>query len=105
MAVFEGIRAAGQPVSIDSCDLTDKRMYVQVSCPAVQVLAPALLTGYTSPFTGARGADNPVVFAGFAVTNSETGCGACTITPRLVAQVCANGLTITAVILVRTNFI
>jgi cell wall-associated NlpC family hydrolase len=36
-----------------------------------------------------------VVFAGFAVANSETGCGACTITPRLVAQVCANGMTIT----------
>lgn len=95
MAVFEGIRAAGQPVSIDSCDLTDKRMYVRVSCEAVRVLAPALLAGYRSPFTGARGADNPVVFAGFAITNSETGCGAATITPRLVAQVCGNGLTIT----------
>lgn len=95
MAVFDGIRAAGQPVIIDSCDLTGQRMYVRVRCEAVQVLAPALLAGYTSPFTGARGADNPLVFAGFAVVNSETGCGACTITPRLVAQVCANGMTIT----------
>ena len=95
MAVFEGIRAAGQPVMVDSCDLTERRMYVRVRCEAVQVLAPALLAGYTSPFTGAKGADNPVVFAGFAVANSETGCGACTITPRLVAQVCANGMTIT----------
>jgi hypothetical protein len=94
-AVFEGIRPAGQPVAVDSCDLTERRMYVRVSCQAVQVLAPALLSGYVSPFTGAKGADNPVVFAGFAVTNSETGCGACTITPRLVAQVCANGMTIT----------
>jgi hypothetical protein len=95
MAVFDGIRAAGHPVVIDSCDLTERRMYVRVRCEAVQVLAPALLAGYTSPFTGAKGADNPVVFAGFAVANSETGCGACTITPRLVAQVCANGMTIT----------
>jgi hypothetical protein len=95
MAVFDGIRAARQPVVIDSCDLTERRMYVRVRCEAVQVLAPALLSGYTSPFTGARGTDNPVVFAGFAVTNSETGCGAATITPRLVAQVCANGMTIT----------
>jgi hypothetical protein len=95
MAVFDGIRAAGQPVVIDSCDLTGRRMYVRVRCEAVQVFAPALLSGYTSPFTGAKGADNPVVFAGFAVANSETGCGACTITPRLVAQVCANGMTIT----------
>jgi hypothetical protein len=36
-----------------------------------------------------------VVFAGFVVANSETGCGACTVTPRLVAQVCSNGVTIT----------
>jgi hypothetical protein len=94
-AVFAGIRAAGQPVSIDSCDLTGRRMYVRVRCEAVQVLAPALLSGYRSPFTGAAGADNPVVFAGFVVANSETGCGACTVTPRLVAQVCSNGMTIT----------
>jgi hypothetical protein len=95
MAVFDGIRAAGQDVMIDSCDLTERRMYVRVRCEAVQVLAPALLSDYKSPFTGARGADNPVVFAGFVVANSETGCGACTVTPRLVAQVCANGMTIT----------
>ena len=95
MAVFEGIRAAGEPVVIDSCDLTERRMYVRVRCEAVQVMAPALLAGYRSPFTGALGADNPVVFAGFVVSNSETGCGACTVTPRLVAQVCANGMTIT----------
>lgn len=95
MAVFEGIKAAGEPVVIDSCDLTERRMYVRVRCEAVQVMAPALLAGYRSPFTGAAGADNPVVFAGFVVSNSETGCGACTVTPRLVAQVCRNGMTIT----------
>ena len=61
----------------------------------MQVLAPALLAGYRSPFTGASGADNPVVFAGFVLANSETGCGAFSITPRLVAQVCGNGMTIT----------
>ena len=59
------------------------------------MLAPALLAGYRGPFTGASGADNPVVFAGFVITNSETGCGAFTVTPRLVAQVCPNGMTIT----------
>jgi hypothetical protein len=51
-------------------------MYVRVRCEAVQVLAPALLADYRSPFTAAAGADNPVVFAGFVVANSETGCGA-----------------------------
>ena len=36
-----------------------------------------------------------MVFAGFVITNSETGCGAFTLTPRLVVQVCRNGMTIT----------
>jgi hypothetical protein len=70
-------------------------MYVRVVCEQVRVLAPELLAGYRSPFTGASGADNPVVFSGFVITNSETGCGAFTLTPRLVVQVCRNGLTVT----------
>ena len=70
-------------------------MYVRVVCEQVRALAPALLAGYRSPFTGAAGADNPVVFAGFVLTNSETGCGAFSLMPRLVAQVCRNGMTIT----------
>jgi len=83
------------PVEVDGCDLTGRRMYVRVICEAVRALAPALLGDYRSPFTGARGADNPVVFAGFVISNSETGCGAFTLTPRLVVQVCRNGMTIT----------
>jgi hypothetical protein len=47
MAVFDGICPAGQPVVIDSCDLTERRVYVRIRCEAVQVLAPALLSGYT----------------------------------------------------------
>jgi hypothetical protein len=95
MACLEGIRASGYPVRVDQCDLTDRRMYVRVVCEEVRNLAPALLAGYRSPFTGATGADNPVVFSGFVITNSETGCGAFTLTPRLIVQVCDNGLQIT----------
>ena len=95
MAVLDGVRQSGAPVQVDGCDLTERRMYVRVVCEQVRVLAPALLAGYRSPFTGASGADNPVVFAGFVITNSETGCGAFSLTPRLVVQVCRNGMTIT----------
>jgi len=94
LAALDGVRAAGVPVQVDGCDLTERRMYVRVVCEQVAVLAPALLAGYRSPFTGAAGADNPVVFAGFVISNSETGCGAFTLTPRLVVQVCRNGMTI-----------
>ena len=95
LAVLDGVRQAGTPVHVDGCDLTDRRMYIRVVCEQVQALAPALLAGYRSPFTGASGADNPAVFSGFMITNSETGCGAFTLVPRLVVQVCRNGLTIT----------
>jgi hypothetical protein len=95
MAVLDGVRQSGAPVRVDGCDLSERRMYVRVVCEQVRVLAPALLAGYRSPFTGALGADNPVVFAGFVLTNSETGYGAFGLTPRIVAEVCGNGMAIT----------
>ncbi|SDG81737.1 hypothetical protein [Pseudonocardia oroxyli] len=57
--------------------------------------APALLGNYRSPFTGARGADNPLVWAGFVLSNSETGAGAFSIAPQLTVQICTNGMTLT----------
>ncbi|ORT46726.1 DUF932 domain-containing protein [Frankia sp. KB5] len=95
LAALDGIRQAGGPVTVDGADLTDRRMYLRIRSDTVRLAAPTLLDGYTSPFTGARGADNPIVWAGFTVTNSETGCGAFTITPRLVVEICTNGMTIT----------
>jgi hypothetical protein len=94
-AVLDGIRASGYAAQVEDCDLTGRRMYVRFRCDEVKVMAPLLLAGYRSPFTGASGADNPVVSAGFIFTNSETGCGAWSLTPRLVARVCGNGMTIT----------
>jgi hypothetical protein len=95
LAALDGVRQSGVPVQVDGCDLTERRMYVRVVCEQVRMLAPVLLHGYRSPFTGASGADNPVIFSGFMLTNSETGCGAFTLVPRLVVQVCRNGMTIT----------
>jgi hypothetical protein len=95
MAVLDGVRAAGVPVDIAGCDLTERRMYVKVSAPGIAEYAPELLGDYRSPFTGARGADNPLVFAGFLVSNSETGHGSFSLTPQLTVQVCSNGMTIT----------
>ena len=80
MAVLEGVRTAGVTVDIASCDLSERRMYVKVRAPQVAEYAPDLLANYRSPFTGARGADNPVVFAGFVVSNSETGHGSFSLT-------------------------
>lgn len=110
MAALQGVRDAGADVQIDGCDLTERRMYVRIVSPSITALAPALLKGYRSPFTadgrlphargnqlGAPGHEysEDVVFGGFEISNSETGGGAFTITPRLVVLICRNGLTIT----------
>lgn len=120
-AALDGIRQSGITPNIDRCDLTDRRMYVTVSAPEVAVAAPVLLAGYRNPFTDAgqqaarhgyslnqwrevatreglnytedEGGE-PIVWAGFVISNSEVGAGAFSITPRLVVKVCKNGLTI-----------
>ncbi len=120
MATLEGIRQAGTDVAFDGLDLTERRLYARVVAPSVRALAPALLAGYRSPFGGrtyvpgggwtpeqARAAaaregrgyapgTEPVLFAGFVISNSEVGDGAWSITPRVVAEICGNGLQITA---------
>jgi hypothetical protein len=99
LAALDGVREAGVEVNIAGCDLTERRMTVRVECPEVRALAPTLLAGYRSPFpaTGPHAAptDDPIVFAGFQISNSETGGGAYTITPRITVLVCRNGLTMT----------
>jgi hypothetical protein len=120
MATLDGIRQAGVEVVFDGLDLTERRLYARVVAPGIQALAPALLAGYRSPFGGrlyvpgsswtpqqARAAAahdsrahltgaEPVLFAGFVVSNSEVGDGAWSITPRVVAEICGNGLQIAA---------
>lgn len=94
-AALEGVQAAGVEVEVRSTDLTERRMYVKIHSPAVAELAPDLLDGYRSPYSGATGSENPTVFAGFVISNSEVGGGAFSITPQLVVAICANGMTLT----------
>ena len=120
MAALDGIRQAGIDVQFDGLDLTERRLYARVVAPQIRAYAPALLAGYRSPFGGeiyipgrawtpgqaraaaareGRGYEpgaEPVLFAGFVITNSEVGEGAWSITPRIVAEICGNGLQITA---------
>jgi len=123
LAALDGMRRhgwgePGSDMPHISADLTDRRMYVRVTHPGIAAYAPDLLKGYRSPWGGqdvgngwtpervaaAAGGEGqaipageePIVFAGFVISNSETGGGAFSITPRLVVKVCNNGLTITA---------
>lgn len=96
-AVLSGMYNAG--VTPDQtrieADLTESRMVVKVWVPSIQAIAPDVLGGYRSPFTGESGQEVPVVYAGLVFSNSEVGRGAWTVAPRIVYKVCKNGQTIT----------
>jgi hypothetical protein len=94
-AALRGMREAGLGhENVTQCDLTARKMYVTVEVPEVRAQAATLLKDYVSPFTGQRGADNPIVHAGFVLGNSEVGDGTFFLYPRIVAEVCTNGMTI-----------
>jgi hypothetical protein len=96
-AVSEGMYAAG--VDPTTCkieaDLTESRMVIKAWVPALSAIAPDVLGGYRSPFTGNTGKDVPTVFAGIVFSDSEVGRGAWAVAPRFVYEVCTNGQTIT----------
>jgi hypothetical protein len=108
-------------VQVRDCDLTDSRMNVSLYSPQVKAMAPNLLRAYRNPFqvnpefAQARGGDaevehwrriaeregmayergqEPVVFAGFRIRNSEVGDGARCLTPDIWVRICKNGLTL-----------
>lgn len=73
LAALDGIRNSGVNTTVANCDLSDRRLYLRVVSPDVQVAAPQLLKNYRSPFDGRRGSDLPIISGGFLLTNSETG--------------------------------
>lgn len=109
MAVLDGVRAAGIKVAIPpgGADLTERNMYVRITAPEISAYADDLLHNYRSPFDHpstrwltperiSQANGRGLVFAGFAVRNSEVGSGACTLTPVLIFEVCGNGMTVKA---------
>lgn len=95
VAVRKGIEASGYTVQVDDLNLSDTKMRVDFVCPDVTAVAGDLLRGYTSPFSGNTGNDNPIVMAGFRATNSEVGAGRFRLDPWAKFLVCDNGMTIT----------
>jgi hypothetical protein len=94
MSVLDAIRATGMEVRVQRADLSDRRMTVHLVCEEVRALAPTLLKGYRNPLTGMTGEEDPTIFSGIRISNSETGGGAFTITPEFLVLVCTNGMTI-----------
>lgn len=94
LATLQGVRDAGVKTDIKYINLSERRMIVKIEAPEIRALAPELLKGYRSPFSGKSGDENPVVSAGFIISNSETGGGAFNIVPSMTVQICDNGMTI-----------
>lgn len=94
MTVLEGIREAGVQAQVHSADLTDRRMYVRLIAPAITAMATTLLRNYRSPFSGAAGIEDPIVFAGLEASNSEVGHGAFQVAPYILIKVCKNGMSV-----------
>lgn len=92
LAILNGLQNAGIEFSIGGFDISERRLRLTVEAPAIKVAATTLLDGYRSPFTGQTAADLPWVHAGFAFSNSETGNGSLSLSPRAVVQVCKNGM-------------
>lgn len=105
MACLEGVKASGENVHVVRCDLSENRMNVRFAAPGIQALAPILLGGYRSPIPQEKwlayaerhhienpDPDRPIVFAGFDLSNSETGGGAFNLTAVVTELQCLNGM-------------
>ena len=62
--------------TVESCELTDRRMYLKVLNPRVQ----------------AEIAKGDVVQSGLLISNSEVGCGSVSVMPLIYRLVCSNGM-------------
>jgi hypothetical protein len=98
-AIIAGMQSAD--IGLGACevdvDLTPDRFRMRIAVPQIAVAAPDLLAGYRNPFPRDGSAhsqpDQPLMWAGLEVSNSETGGGAFSVAPRMVVMVCRNGLT------------
>lgn len=97
LAVMSGLRKAGldpDEVTIRG-DVTERRMWLRVTSERISTSVLPLVRDYTDPWSGRKGRDLPLLFAGLEISNSEVGNGAFSIVPRVVLQVCTNGQTVT----------
>lgn len=99
LTALQGIQASGLDCNVVECDLTERRMRVRVEAPAIRYVAEEFLKGYRNPLpthhTGYEAGTEPIIFAGIELSNSETGGGRLKVEPRMIFQICKNGLRIT----------
>ncbi len=67
MTALEAVKESGVELRIESCDITDKKMYVRFIAPSVEIQAPELLKNYRVPGTNGASGDHGIL-AGFILT-------------------------------------
>jgi hypothetical protein len=89
LATLDAIRESGINVQIESGDITDTKFYMRFVCPDIEMEAPDILKNYRVP-DGRKGGNG--IISGFVISNSETGNGKFSISPRAVVLACTNGM-------------
>ena len=89
LATLDAIRDSGLNVQIESGDITDRKFFMRFTLPDIEVQAPEILKNYRVPKGGNQ---NNGIITGFVISNSETGYGKFSISPRAVVLACRNGM-------------
>ena len=89
LATLEAIKESGINVQIESGDITDTKFFMRFVCPDIEMEASEILKNYRVP-DGHKGGNG--IISGFVISNSETGNGKFSISPRAMVLACKNGM-------------
>jgi hypothetical protein len=88
-AALEAIQKSGARVEVKECDVTDRKMYINVVAPEIEIQAPSILKDYLR--NGKINAGDGIV-SGFCIVNSEVGFGTFEVKARALILKCNNGM-------------
>jgi hypothetical protein len=88
-AALEAIRQSGVEVKVQEATVTDRRLYVHITAPNVEIQSDEALKNYLRQKQFEVGSG---IVAGLVITNSEVGFGQYAVMPRVFIKVCQNGL-------------
>lgn len=90
IAALEAIKKTGIHVEIQKAEITERRMYLHIVAPEIQVDATELLDGYLENRDSA--VLNNGIISGLVITNSEVGLSRFEVSARAQILRCKNGM-------------
>lgn len=88
LQILDTLKDCGVVINIEQAELSETRMYINVTAPEIEVKANELLKQYRKAIQVGSG-----IITGFSVQNSEIGYGSFEIMSRLKFLCCNNGAT------------